>query len=83
VTLHKDSIGRIGFSFKNGKIIALVTESSASRNGLLTEHQLLEINGQNVVGLADKEISRIISEAGQIVTVTIIPFFIFEHMTKK
>lgn len=83
VTLHKDSVGRIGFQFKEGKIIGLVSESSAARNGILTEHQLLEVDGQNVVGLKDKEITKIISDAGDIVTVTIIPTFIYQHMTKR
>lgn len=44
--MHKDSMGYIGFQFKNGKIIALVKDSSATRNGLLTDHQILEINGK-------------------------------------
>ncbi|XP_049858897.1 syntenin-1-like [Schistocerca gregaria] len=83
VTLHKDSVGRIGFQFKNGKIIAIVKDSSAARNGLLIEHYLLEVNGQNVVGLKDKEITNLIEEGGQVVTVTIMPAFVYEHMVKK
>lgn len=39
-------MGYVGFQFKNGKIIALVKDSSATRNGLLTDHQILEINGK-------------------------------------
>ena len=39
----------IGFQFKDGKITAIVKDSSAARNGLLTEHNLLEIEGINVV----------------------------------
>jgi syntenin-1 len=49
VTLHKDSSDCVGFQFKNGKITAIVKDSSAARNGLLIEHQLLEVDGQNVV----------------------------------
>lgn len=49
VTLHKDSSNCIGFQFKNGKITSIVKDSSAARNGLLIDHQLLEIDGQNVV----------------------------------
>lgn len=49
VTLHKDSSNCIGFQFKKGKIISIVKDSSAARNGLLIDHQLLEIDGQNVV----------------------------------
>ena len=83
ITLHKDSANHIGFHFKNGKIDAIVKDSSAARNGLLTEHQLLEINGQNVVGLQDKAVRGIIDGAGTIVTLTIIPSFIYDHLIKK
>lgn len=83
VTLHKDSVGQIGFSFKNGKIIGLVKDSSAARNGLLTEHHLLEVDGQNVVGIKDKEITSLIESAPQVVTVTVIPSFVYDHMIKR
>lgn len=83
MTLHKDSLGKIGFSFKDGKIINLVLDSSAARNGVLTDHNLLEVNGQNVVGLKDKEITKIIADGGNIITVTIIPSYIYQHMTKR
>ena len=51
VSMQKDSLGHIGFVFRNGHIKSLVKDSSAARNGLLTEHYLVEVNGQNVVGL--------------------------------
>ncbi|EZA54459.1 syntenin-1 isoform X2 [Ooceraea biroi] len=83
VTMHKDSMGYIGFQFKNGKIIALVKHSSAARNGLLTDHQILEINGKNIVGMKDKDITTEIESGGNIITVTIIPSYIYDHMVKK
>ncbi|XP_046468330.1 syntenin-1 [Neodiprion pinetum] len=83
ITLHKDSVGHIGFQFKNGKITTLVKDSSAARNGLLTDHQLLEVNGKNVIGLKDKEIGAEIENGGDIITITIIPSYIYEHMIKK
>lgn len=83
VTMHKDSTGYIGFQFKNGKIIALVKDSSAARNGLLTDHQILEINGKNVIGMKDKDITTEIENGGNIITVTIIPSYIYDHMVKK
>lgn len=46
VTMYKDSTGNVGFHFKNGKITALVKDSSAAKNGLLTDHQILEVNGK-------------------------------------
>lgn len=84
VTMHKDSTGHIGFQFSNGKIMSIVKNSSAARNGLLIEHQLLEVNGQNVVGMKDKDITAIITnEKETTITVTIIPSFIYDHMIKK
>lgn len=83
VTMHKDSLGHVGFQFNNGKITTIVKDSSAARNGLLIDHQLLEVNGQNVVGMKDKEVIAIINQAEQIITVTIIPSFIYDHMMKK
>ncbi|XP_076679520.1 syntenin-1 [Andrena cerasifolii] len=83
VTMHKDSTGYVGFQFKNGKIIALVKDSSAARNGLLTEHQILEVNGKNVIGLKDKDITAEIENGGNIITITIIPSYLYDHMIKK
>lgn len=83
LTLHKDSTGHVGFQFKEGKITAIVVDSSAARNGLLIEHNLLEINGQNVVGLKDRDVSNIIDEAGQVVTITVIPNFLYRHIMKN
>ena len=51
ITMQKDSAGHVGFIFKDGKITSIVKDSSAARNGLLIEHNLLEVNGQNMVGL--------------------------------
>ncbi|KAK2722195.1 syntenin-1-like [Artemia franciscana] len=82
ITLHKDSVGHIGFQFKDGTVSSLVKDSSAARNGLLTDHRMLEINGQNVVGLKDKEITKMIEAAGNVVTLTIMPKFLYEHMMR-
>ncbi|KPP71256.1 hypothetical protein Z043_109850 [Scleropages formosus] len=51
ITMHKDSTGHVGFIFKSGLITSLVKDGSAARNGLLTDHYICEINGQNVIGL--------------------------------
>jgi len=83
ITMQKDSSGHIGFVFKDGRITAIVKDSSAARNGILTEHQLVEVNGQNVVGLKDKEIGEIIETTSQTVTVTIIPTFLYDHIVKS
>ncbi|XP_043946370.1 syntenin-2 [Protopterus annectens] len=83
VTMQKDSTGHVGFIYKNGKITSIVKGSSAARNGLLTDHNICEINGQNVIGLKDSQVSDILSTCGQTVTVTIIPSVIYEHMIKR
>uniref|UniRef100_A0A2I3TBF5 PDZ domain-containing protein n=1 Tax=Pan troglodytes TaxID=9598 RepID=A0A2I3TBF5_PANTR len=76
ITKHKDSTGHVGFIFKNGKI---VKNSSAARNGLLTEHNIYEINRQNVIGLKNSQIADILSTYGTVVTITIIR----EHIIKR
>ncbi len=81
--MQKDNVGRVGFEFHKGKITALVKDSSAARNGLVTDHHLLEVQGQNVIGMTDKEILKVIENTGSVVTVTIIPSFLYEQMMKK
>ncbi|XP_023571958.1 syntenin-1-like isoform X2 [Octodon degus] len=83
ITMHKDSSGHVGFIFKNGKITSIVKDSSAARNGLLTEHNICKINGQNVIGLKDSQTTDILSMSGTIVTITSMPAFIFEHIIKR
>ncbi|KAI4887785.1 hypothetical protein NFI96_028307, partial [Prochilodus magdalenae] len=83
VTLHKDMSGQLGFIFKKGKITSIVKDSSAARNGLLTDQQICEINGQNVIGLKDSQVLDILNSSGSVVTVTVMPVVIFEHMMKR
>ncbi|XP_014402057.1 PREDICTED: syntenin-2 isoform X1 [Myotis brandtii] len=83
VTMHRDSTGHVGFVIKKGKVVSIVKGSSAARNGLLTNHYVCEVNGQNVIGLKDKEVTEILATAGSVITLTIIPTVIYEHMVKK
>ncbi|KAI8479961.1 syntenin-1-like [Branchiostoma floridae x Branchiostoma belcheri] len=83
ITMQKDSSNHIGFVFKNGKITAIAKDTSAARNGVLIEHQLIEVNGQNVVGLKDKEIAEIIAAGGQTITITIMPTYVYNHIVKN
>ncbi|XP_070556505.1 syntenin-1-like [Ptychodera flava] len=83
ITLQKDSAGYVGFVYKNGEITKIAKDTSAARNGLLIDHIMVEVNGQNVIGLKDSEISEIISVAGRTITLTIIPKFIYNHMMKS
>ncbi|XP_045158657.2 syntenin-1-like [Mercenaria mercenaria] len=82
ITMQKDSAGYIGFVFKDGKIKSLVKDSSAARNGVLTDHQLIEVNGQNVVGVKDKVISEIMDAGGRTITITVMPSVIYDHIVK-
>ncbi|XP_064625014.1 syntenin-1-like [Lineus longissimus] len=83
ITLQKDSAGYVGFVFNDGRIKSIVKDSSAARNGLLIDHQLLEVGGQNVVGLKDKQIGEILTAQGRSVTLTIIPCFIYNQIMKS
>ncbi|XP_016300569.1 syntenin-1-like [Sinocyclocheilus anshuiensis] len=83
VTMHKDSSGHVGFIFKSGRITSLVKDGSAARNGLLTDHFICEINGQNVIGLKDTQIKDILTTSPTAMTITFMPKFIYEHMIKK
>ena len=49
--MQKDSSNHVGFAFNNGEIKTIVKDSSAARNGILVDHYLTEVNGQNVIGL--------------------------------
>ncbi|NXI99947.1 SDCB2 protein, partial [Psophia crepitans] len=83
VTVHKDSNGHIGVVVKKGKIVSLAKDSSAARNGLLIHHCICEVNGQNVIGMKDKQLTEVLAGAGNVVTLTIIPTVIYEHMVKR
>ncbi|KAM9528058.1 syntenin-2 [Guaruba guarouba] len=83
VTVHKDSTGHVGVVVKKGKIVSLAKNSSAARNGLLTHHYICEVNGQNVIGMKDKQLMEVLAGAGNVVTLTIIPTVIYEHMVKR
>ncbi|KAL2104333.1 hypothetical protein ACEWY4_001201 [Coilia grayii] len=83
ITMHKDSSGHVGFIYKSGRITSLVKDGSAARNGMLTDHYICEINGQNVIGLKDTQIKDILTTSPTTMTITIMPKFIYEHMLKK
>lgn len=83
ITLHKDQNGQVGFIIKHGKIMSIVKDSSAARNGLLINHTLIEVNAQNVVGLCDVEIRCILDNCGDVVVLTILPTKIYSHLIKR
>lgn len=83
ISMQKDSAGTVGFVFRDNKITAIVKDSSAARNGVLIDHHMVEVNGQNVVGMKEKEIKQVFVDAPMTVTITIIPSFIYEHIVKS
>ncbi|KAL3315461.1 hypothetical protein Ciccas_005908 [Cichlidogyrus casuarinus] len=82
-SLFKDSQGKLGFTVKNGCIQDLVKDSSAARNGVLTNHQLVELNGVNVIGIDDKTMLRMLETVPQKVTITTMPKHLFSILIKK
>uniref|UniRef100_A0A2K6KL89 PDZ domain-containing protein n=1 Tax=Rhinopithecus bieti TaxID=61621 RepID=A0A2K6KL89_RHIBE len=79
ITMHKDSTGHTpSQKKKKRKITSTVKNSSAARNGLLTEHNIYEINRQNVIGLKNSQTADILSTYETAVTTMIMPPFIFE-----
>jgi syntenin-1 len=83
VTLAKDSGGITGLGFKDGKISEIIKDSSAARNGLLVDHQIIEINGVNVIGIKDSKLKEMLVDGGKVITLTIMPTFVYEHMVKQ
>ena len=78
--LMKDTDNYIGINFKNGNIVALVKDSSSSRNGIPTDHQIIEINSQTVIGLSDKEISTIFAQSGRDIYISLMPVNIYKKL---
>ena len=83
ITMQKDSSNHVGFAFKDGEIKQIVKDSSAARNGILIDHYITEVNGQNVIGLKDKAIGDIFSESPRTITVTIMLKVVYDHMLKN
>ena len=82
VVLTKDKAGRLGIKLKHGCVDAVAVNSTAARNGLLTDHQIVEVNGCCVVGLADKHIRKCIEDESDMVTVTIMQRDVFIQLIR-
>lgn len=83
IVLKKSSDNHLGFEFKHGQIKNIRKDSSAARNGLLINHNFVEVNGQNVVHMADKDVHKIIADGGESVTLTIVPKPMYDIMCKN
>ena len=78
--LHKDRAGRLGVKVKAGAVAAIAVSSSAARNGLLTDQQIIEVNGVCVVGLSDRQIRECVEVGGDVVTFTIMQTSVFRQI---
>ncbi|KAF6772417.1 hypothetical protein AHF37_08192, partial [Paragonimus kellicotti] len=83
IVVNKSSSGDLGVSIDDGLIKAIHKDSSAARNGLLTDHQIVEVDGQNVLGLKDKQLKELLQRCGSSVRLTIVPYSIYKHMVKR
>uniref|UniRef100_A0A0N5AXF8 PDZ domain-containing protein n=1 Tax=Syphacia muris TaxID=451379 RepID=A0A0N5AXF8_9BILA len=83
MTLHKDSTGTFGFGHKENLIVSINKDSSASRNGLLTDHRILEIDGRSIIGYSTKEVKNCLKEASNTATFTLMPADRYDELVKK
>ena len=68
VILCKDANGKVGLKVKSinkGVFVCLVTKASpAAMGGLRFGDQILQINGENVAGYAEKRVNDVFKKAG-------------------
>lgn len=83
VTCQKDAANHVGFTFRKGMVKAIVADSSAARNGMMINHQVVEVNGQCVVGLKDDDLVAVFRQSASTCTVTITPKFVYDHLVAK
>ncbi|CAG9538854.1 unnamed protein product [Cercopithifilaria johnstoni] len=83
ITLHKDAAGLLGFSFKDNLITAVMQETSASRNGLLINQRIIEIDGRNVMAFKNKAMKSCLDNAPMTVTLTLMPTEFYDEITKN
>jgi syntenin-1 len=83
ITVQKNSFNHCGFTFRDGTIDNIVKDTSAARNGVLINHRIIEVNGQNVVGMKDKDMLAVIQQSPPTVTFTIMPKFIYKRIVDK
>jgi C-terminal processing protease CtpA/Prc len=80
--LYKNRLGYIGIQYKYGVIIRLIQNSSAAKNGVPVNHKIVEINNQNVIGLSDKDLTKIIHESGHQVYIGIMKNMDYKELMK-
>ncbi|KAF7254950.1 hypothetical protein EG68_08659 [Paragonimus skrjabini miyazakii] len=82
IVVNKNSSGCLGITVEHGMITAIVKDSSAARNGVLTNHQIVEVDGQNVLGLKDKQLIALLRQRGASVRLTLLPHAVYRHLVR-
>ncbi|KAF5396741.1 putative pdz domain containing protein [Paragonimus heterotremus] len=82
VVVNKNSSGSLGITVEHGMITAIVKDSSAARNGVLTNHHIVEVDGQNVLGLKDKQLVALLRQRGASVRLTLLPHGVYRHLVR-
>ncbi|KAA3674684.1 syntenin-1 [Paragonimus westermani] len=83
VVVNKNSSGCLGITVEHGVITAIVKDSSAARNGVLTNHQVVEVDGQNVLGLKDKQLVALLRNRGSSVRLTLLPHSVYRQLARQ
>lgn len=83
ITFQKDSKNHVGFILKKGEVDSIIKDTSAARNGLLIKHFITEVNGQNVVGMTDKDMIATMQSSPVTITLTVMPKFVYKHLVDK
>jgi syntenin-1 len=78
--LTKDNTGYFGFTFTRGNINNIIKDSSSAKNGLQIDHQIIEINGQNVIGFSDDELTKIFKNQPAVITITVMEKSFYKKM---
>lgn len=81
--LVKDNTGLFGFTFKKGNITNIIKDTSGTRNGLQINHQIIEVNGQNVIGFTDTELYTLFKNQKNTITITVMKYDIYKKMISK
>jgi C-terminal processing protease CtpA/Prc len=81
--LCKNELNQVGIVVKHGYISQLIANTSATRNGVPINHQIVEINSQNVIGLSNNDIIKIIQQSDMHVSISVIPLSIYKTLVAR
>lgn len=82
VVIKKDQKGHLGFNLRSTKIHSVAKCSPAEIEGLSTDHYIVEVNGTKVRGMREEEIRELL-KSNDTVTVTVMPYYLYEPLMKQ